>query len=703
MSKEFELSRRKTLAALGSIGVASAGAGLGTSAFFSDQETFQNNRLVAGELDLKMDWEEHYSDWSADEDNNPNNGTLDIRMEEPDDPGQYTRYPPGVEDDTEGDAGSIWVADSDVSQFQDNTSIEAFPDDDNDGVASYGDLVTNNADDIGFPGNDENDISPTACDILADVGDDDGGLSSDARTRGTIDGQTTSPGDPLINLQDVKPGDFGEVTFSTHLCGNDGYLWMNAPSGLELSENDVTEPEADDPDEDQVEGEGDPGLKQGEEGEPTVELADKIRTSLWYDNNCDNVPQEDPEPVDLIVVADTSATISDDPNNPDGDQLQLLKDAADAFAEQLPNGTLPSGPRAGEEIVRVGLMSFASSEGGTPITVEQPVSPVDTYLDNNGDGIAGTFLPDNSGGNTPMPGALDLARKILNDDSLSGVRANDVPKRIVLVTDGAPNYLFNPQQEDPDSTNTGGINYTVDYNGTSKTSEFFTQGQTDENDDPDPGGGGNPNGPDPFAGSDVFDDSAQPADVSSDEERYETWQIATAGSDFGFTAINGDTTNDDTGMEILTAGIADSTTAFGSALDTYLQMFIAASPSDFYNTDFTADLESTAQQIARDVSAGGAGGEEYVFRGETLRDAIDRLNDGNGIPLDGDRTTNGRQCFDASATHCFGFSWWLPLNHGNEVQSDRAEFDIGFYTEQCRHNDGSGMNNENVDPDEVDA
>ena len=35
--------------------------------------------------------------------------------------------------------------------------------------------------------------------------------------------------------------------------------------------------------------------------------------------------------------------------------------------------------------------------------------------------------------------------------------------------------------------------------------------------------------------------------------------------------------------------------------------------------------------------------------------------------------------------------WWLPINHGNQVQSDSATFDLGFYTEQCRHNDGEGM------------
>src|SRR6056297_907523 len=55
------LTRRKMLAGLGAVGVASAGAGLGTSAFFSDRETLANNSLVAGELDLLVDWQQSYT------------------------------------------------------------------------------------------------------------------------------------------------------------------------------------------------------------------------------------------------------------------------------------------------------------------------------------------------------------------------------------------------------------------------------------------------------------------------------------------------------------------------------------------------------------------------------------------------------------------------------------------------------------------
>ncbi|MFB6069342.1 MAG: TasA family protein, partial [Halobacterium sp.] len=57
---QFRISRRKVLAGLGTIGIASAGAGLGTSAYFSDVETYEDNVLTAGALDLTVDWEEHY-------------------------------------------------------------------------------------------------------------------------------------------------------------------------------------------------------------------------------------------------------------------------------------------------------------------------------------------------------------------------------------------------------------------------------------------------------------------------------------------------------------------------------------------------------------------------------------------------------------------------------------------------------------------
>ncbi len=56
MSKKIKLTRRSALAGLGTIGLAAAGAGLGTSAFLNDQETIKQNTFQAGTLNLQLDW-----------------------------------------------------------------------------------------------------------------------------------------------------------------------------------------------------------------------------------------------------------------------------------------------------------------------------------------------------------------------------------------------------------------------------------------------------------------------------------------------------------------------------------------------------------------------------------------------------------------------------------------------------------------------
>ncbi|NHX35164.1 MULTISPECIES: SipW-dependent-type signal peptide-containing protein [Halolamina] len=62
----IRLSRRKMLGGVGAIGLASAGAGLGTTAYFSDEESFTDNSLTAGELDLfvHVDYEEDQGDYA---------------------------------------------------------------------------------------------------------------------------------------------------------------------------------------------------------------------------------------------------------------------------------------------------------------------------------------------------------------------------------------------------------------------------------------------------------------------------------------------------------------------------------------------------------------------------------------------------------------------------------------------------------------
>ncbi|MDX1747318.1 MAG: hypothetical protein R3324_15380, partial [Halobacteriales archaeon] len=112
-------------------------------------------------------------------------------------------------------------------------------------------------------------------------------LSHPFRTRGTFGGepnpQETNEGDPLIALSDVKPGDFGELTLSFHICGNPGFVWLTGALRAN-DENTVNEPEANDPDENNeqtatpISGDG--------------ELLDAIQTRVWYDDG-DNVKQDD--------------------------------------------------------------------------------------------------------------------------------------------------------------------------------------------------------------------------------------------------------------------------------------------------------------------------------------------------------------------------------------------------------------------------
>ena len=52
--KKLELTRRRVLGGLGTIGVASTAAGLGTSAYLSDTESFEDNSITAGTLDISV-------------------------------------------------------------------------------------------------------------------------------------------------------------------------------------------------------------------------------------------------------------------------------------------------------------------------------------------------------------------------------------------------------------------------------------------------------------------------------------------------------------------------------------------------------------------------------------------------------------------------------------------------------------------------
>lgn len=162
--RKLELSRRKILAGLGTVGAASAGIGMGTTALFTDEETATNNRLTAGKLDLKVSWEGSYYDW--------------VRNE-----------------------------------------------------------------------------------------------------RFGSDGEVDEPG-PVIELEDVKPGDVLELTLGAHLYGNPGFLGFRYQT-LANDDAGITDPE------DSVDGRP----MNGSDGTPGGDLVNHVRAIVWHDDG-DNLPDE---------------------------------------------------------------------------------------------------------------------------------------------------------------------------------------------------------------------------------------------------------------------------------------------------------------------------------------------------------------------------------------------------------------------------
>jgi predicted ribosomally synthesized peptide with SipW-like signal peptide len=541
--QRIELSRRHALAALGTVGAASAGAGLGTSAYFSDTEEFTGNTLTAGELDLVVDWEEHYSDWSDDE---AEGLEFPVLMDAPGDGDPDVPYV-GLPDPQNP---LIYVAASDLPTFMDNTSIEAYPDPDDDGVQNLPEGYVVCEDGANTP----DGLDPTT----------DGALRT--QNADTYDAETETI-KPLVAIDDVKPGDFGELTLSFHLCDNPGYVWLQGALDEELtSENGVTEPEADDPDE--------------EEG--VVELLDEIQTTWWYDDDGDNVVDAgaDGETPCVEFVLDASGSMT----STDGDGVSRNQEAIDG-AKQLAAEIIGAGGRVGVTFFSAdgydsgaqNQLSLADAGASDLATVEAAIEglPADGGSTAVGEGI--------------LTGDEDLANCTDSERAIQ-----------VVVTDGANN----------------------------------------------------------------------------------------AGSDPGVAADN------------VTGSDADDYTdeifAIGTGGTSEAALLEFARPADDVHAEFADDLTAVIANISQAIL-----GEEVFFRG-SLREALSALESGNGIPLDGNRATaydeieaapdaEGRDCYVQGVTHYVGFAWYLPVDHANEIQTDSVGFDLGFYTEQCRHNSGSGM------------
>ncbi|MFC5277886.1 VWA domain-containing protein [Halorubrum rubrum] len=564
----FELSRRKALASLGAVGIASAGAGLGTSAYFSDEESFEGNALTAGELDLKVDWEEHYWD------------DFDVGVDV-----DHVDSAEEVGDDQVGlpdpENPMIAVSEEDLETFMDGTAIEAFPDPNDDGVQEMS--------------LEEQEFSYQPCEHGADMAehlDPTNGYRSDTDDTMGSDGTPL----PLVNLDDVKPGDFGELTLSLHLCDNPGYVWLQA---ADVNESGGANPEP------EREAEGD------DENDP--DLAENVRTAWWYDPNGNNVIDTSIGEVDVMIAVDTSGSLG-----------QSEVDDLTSEANDLANDLDATGN------ARVGGLSFGN--GAVDDFTALADGPVQ-------------FSGLSAGGNTPMPAALDVAAEELSVNGRSNAETF-----IVMFTDGGPNY-----------PNAGYDEFPIDGG--------YTPGDYTEGD------------PSNAVVEDAeLCETAAVADAVRADHRILAVGINDAGSITGNSDAN-----------VCADGPAVAT------LKAYLRDHIAGDDADYYSAAAVDDIGTIRNDILENVAM-----TEEVFHRGTLADDLEALADGNGIPLDGDRSTEfdeladdpddeNRECFDPGVTSFVGFAWWLPREVGNEVQGDTVSFDLGFYAEQCRHNDGSGQ------------
>ncbi|QIO24222.1 SipW-dependent-type signal peptide-containing protein [Haloarcula sp. JP-L23] len=516
MTDNFELSRRKVLGGLGTIGVASVGAGLGTTAFFSDEETFENNKLQAGSLDMKAAYSAHYSDWSEDEDDGLDG---EVQMTDPSG-GPVADGRVGLPSNV---ASMISVQDADdAKQFLANTQTGA------DGDAS--------------------------CPNGTDAGDLD---------------------QPVINLNDVKPGDFGEVTFSFVLCDNPGYVWMNG----ELVKNDevsVTEPEADDDQESQTQDDPNDDFDG--------ELAETIQAAVWLDdgNNFQNGGEQP-----LVV----------------GSLKEVL------------NELEASGSDRGVRIDGRKIDASSSKPAPTSFTA-YGVNRFD--IDGGGDyDVDFELVDDPAGGGSKVAHGTSGGQET-QDYATTVVPVEETISNISSLTyeyyEGADSTNANPDEvwlliEEPDGTQ-----HVVWRNAGS-------------------------------AGDGTIED---------------TWQTRNVGDEIS-NVSNG-------WMEATSSGH----TSLGS------------SPEDAFTSDAT-------------VVAMGAGLGNTSGGSNSVSDVYYRNPSLNGNSLGHFPTA----CFRGSAddhdhVHSAVFAWWLPVDHANEIQTDSATFSLGFYTEQCRHNDGEGMAPENA-------
>jgi len=655
MTDKPNLTRRKILASMGAVGAAGAGAGLGTSALFSDNESFQNNSITAGTLDLKVSWDEHYFNGIR---NLGNSYGGAVEFGSPD--SGETGFP--------SSSGSPYlaVADGTVDAFMDDTRTERFP--------------------SGGLGPNED-----PCEELADV-----------------PGEEIPP--PLIDLDDVKPGDFGEVTFDFSLCDNPGYLWMTGDLVSE-SENGVTEPEGDSAEEDQsfgnaslwplaalaavpaLRGGGNSGGSQPTEGaEAQSQTESTDRNSLWSTLG-KGAAMAGAGAAGLSALTGSASAqqgFSVTTKSSSGDSATDLAQSlvAGGTGISINNATYTgagtaAGTFSGGGSV-YGIDSGVILSSGDVTNIEGPANTSDGISESHG-----------TAGDSDLLAISDSTVNETNDAAVLEFDF-DVPQGENKVFF---NFVFGSDEYNE---------FVDDFND---VFGFFVNPDSDPTDDNVALVNGDPvsiNNINTMDNSGVFNNN-DPSDTNT--------PFATEAD--GFTDVLQVEADVNPGEEnTLKLAIAD---ANDQQLDSWVliegQSLSTDPDPEPQPGDGTVELPDKVQaRVWYDDGDNIHEDDEEVILEGTLRQVLDTLSSGEGLPLDGDESTNtdfdeasdppddpDRDCYTAADdVHYIGFEWWVPRSVGNEIQSDSVTFDLGFYTEQCRNNDGSGMDMGNNGDDDGD-
>jgi len=579
----FGLSRRRVLAGIGAVGVASAGAGLGTTAYFSDSESFEGNTITAGTLAMFGSWQQLY--YGADE---------TVRPED---------Y---------GQAGRPWV--------------NAFPDDDGDGIQSLGDrrYVDDPSDDPAMGRN-----LPLSCGDFTDL---DGGER------------------PVVELDDVKPGDSGEVTFGFTVCDNPAYVWMNSEITSETS------------------GQGD------------GELADHLMAKVWRDDDCDNV-YDDLEPSDILLMIDVSGSMFYERYGVDVIDEEITIDGGYGETSYDETTTIDLVEQGAVDFIDLLLDAIANDPNVDAGDIRVGGLLFDGYADNDLDeanieeiaftGDIEDLVTLDSDGEAPLRNLREQLADIVGGpvDPFASAGSIDVGTALEEGYEAAV-AMFENRSDD----------------SRSPKSLTFTDGE-----------------PFPPESNDIPDQRYEDLLTAANELRTHPDYASNI-------FVIGDETSRSKAeftQRVLAgpAGVPIDVSGAVSADFSGDPFSFGGDPAFFFNIADPTTIPSLFAQVALEILP-----EQVVAYG-TLADVLSGLGSGPGTVLNGSPLDDGAECFETDMTHCLGFSWEFPIRStdegatldNNDVQGAELVFDLGLYAEQCRHNDPDAMPEERIPPEVMDG